>query len=414
MTEAPYDVDLVRTQFPLIHRFGLGGSVGEVPVVYLDSAASAQKPEVVLDALDTYLRYEHANVHRGVHRLSAAATTRYEQARATVARFLGAGSPDTVVFTRGTTEAINLVAYSYGARLRPGDEIVVSAIEHHSNLVPWQLLAGRTGARVRVAPVRDDGAFDADGFADVLSDRTRIVAITHVSNAIGTVFPVQAITRAAHDVGAIVVVDGAQSAVHLPIDVVALGVDFYAFSGHKVYGPTGIGALYGRSELLADMPPWQGGGEMVARVSFDGTTYAEPPARFEAGTPAIAEAIGLGVALDWLDGLGRSRVSTYERELLAYGTARLEAIAGLRMIGTAPDKASILSFTVDGVHPQDLGLLLDEQGIAVRTGHHCAEPAMARFGVTGTVRASIGCYTTRGELDALADGIVRALRILGS
>ncbi|MEQ1502625.1 MAG: SufS family cysteine desulfurase [Myxococcota bacterium] len=403
-----YDVDAVRAQFPILSR-----TVNDRPLVYLDSAASAQKPLAVIHAIDHYLRHEHANVHRGIHTLSAEATVRYEAARAAVARFVGAPSPGEVVFTRGTTEAVNLVAASYGARLVPGDELVVSAIEHHSNIVPWQLLAARSGARLRVAPVTDDGSLDWDGFVGVLSDRTKLVSMTHVSNALGTVFPVRRIADAVHDAGGVLLVDGAQGAVHLPIDVTALGCDFYAFSGHKVYGPTGIGALWGKAALLADMPPWQGGGEMIARVSFDGTTFADPPARFEAGTPAIAEAIGLGVAVDWLDALGRPAVAAYERELLAYGTAALSEIPGLRLIGTSPDKASILGFVIDGVHPQDLATLLDEQGIAVRTGHHCAEPAMTRFGVTGTVRASLGCYTTGAELDALVAGIRRALRILG-
>jgi cysteine desulfurase/selenocysteine lyase len=366
----------------------------------------------VLDALDRYLRSEHANVHRGIHALSAAATVKYELAREAVARFVG-GAPSEIVFVRGTTEAINLVAYSYGARLGPGDEIVVSEIEHHSNLVPWQLLQARTGARIRWARVRDDGSFDLDGFLALLGPRTKVVALTHVSNAIGTIFPIRQITEAAHGVGAVVLVDGAQGAVHLPVDVAQLGCDLYAFSGHKVYGPTGIGALWGRADLLADMPPWQGGGEMIRSVSLEGSTWAEPPARFEAGTPAIAEAIGLGVACDWLAGLDRAALAAYERELLDYGTRRLQEIDGLRLIGTAPDKASILSFVIDGVHPQDLATLLDEQGIAVRTGHHCAEPAMKRFGVSGTARASLGCYTTREDLDRLVDGIRRARRILG-
>ncbi|MEZ4237841.1 MAG: cysteine desulfurase [Myxococcota bacterium] len=384
-----YDVEAVRAQFPLI--------AASPELVFLDSAASAQKPLAVIEAMDHYLRHEHANVHRGAYALSAAATARYEAARASVARFLGAAHDDEVVFTRGTTESVNLVASSWGQRLEPGDEIVVSRIEHHSNIVPWQLLAARSGAVIRVAEVDDRGAFDFDAYRAVLSDRTRIVAVAHVSNALGTVFPVRRIADAAHEVGAVVVVDGAQGAVHLPVDVGALGADFYAFSGHKVYGPTGIGALWGRRALLAEMPPWQGGGEMIASVSFEGTTWADPPARFEAGTPAIAEAIGFGVALDWVTDLGRERVAAYEQRLLAHGTAALEAIHRLRLIGTAPDKASILSFVVDGVHPHDLATLLDEQGIAVRVGHHCAEPAMARFGVVGTVRASLGCYSTAGE-----------------
>lgn len=398
-----YDVESVRAQFPIF---------GRSDVVYLDSAASAQKPQAVLDAMDHYLRYEHANVHRGIHALSAAATVRYEHAREQVASFLGAPSAQEVVFVRGTTEALNLVAYSYGARLAPGDEVIVSQIEHHSNIVPWQLLCARTGAVLKVAPVLDDGAFDWDGFVRLLGPRTKLVSLLHVSNAIGTVFPIRRIAEAVHSVHAVLVVDGAQGAVHLPVNVAELGCDFYAFSGHKVYGPTGIGALWGRSALLADMPPWQGGGEMIAKVSFDGTTWAEPPARFEAGTPAIAEAIGLGVACEWLMGLDRTALAQYERQLLDDGTRRLLEIEGLHLVGTAPDKASILSFVIDGVHPQDLATLLDEQGVAVRTGHHCAEPAMLRFGVNGTTRASLGCYTTGQDLERLVDGIRRAKRLL--
>jgi cysteine desulfurase / selenocysteine lyase len=307
---------------------------------------------------------------------------------------------------------VNLVANSWGSFLRPGDEIVLSAIEHHSNIVPWQLVALRTGAVIRVAPVHDDGSFDLAGFHHLLGPRTKMVAVVHVSNAIGTILPVREIVAAAHAVGAKVLLDGAQAAVHLPVDVQALGCDFYAFSGHKVYGPTGIGVLWGREDLLAEMPPWQGGGEMIAQVSWGGSTWAELPAKFEAGTPAIAEAIGLGVALDWLSALGRERVAAYEAELLRYGTETLTAIPGLRLVGTAPDKASVLSFVIEGVHPQDLATLLDEQGVAVRTGHHCAMPAMERLGITGTARASLACYSTRADLDALRAGIERAIRVL--
>lgn len=396
-----YDVQAVRREFPYLQ---------DGPLVFLDSAASAQKPAVVIDAMTHYLRHEHANVHRGVYERSAVATRRYEEARESVRRFLGASQAAECVFVRGTTEAINLVANTLG--LGAGDEIVLSVIEHHSNIVPWQLVAARTGAVVRVAPVTDDGALDFAAFQALLGPRTKVVSMTHVSNALGTIFPVRQIADAAHAVGAVLVVDGAQGAVHLPIDVTALGCDFYAFSGHKVYGPTGIGVLWGRAELLASMPPWQGGGEMIAHVSFDGTTFAEPPARFEAGTPAIAEAIGLGVAVDWLAALGREDLAAYERELLAYGTRLLGDIDGLRLIGTAPHKASILSFVIDGAHAMDVATLLDEQGIAVRTGHHCAQPAMERFGVPGTCRASLGCYTTADELDRLAEGILRAKRIL--
>jgi cysteine desulfurase/selenocysteine lyase len=403
-----YDVDAVRAQFPLLAR-----TFGDLPVAYLDSAASAQKPLAVLDAMDRYYRNTHANVHRGVHRLSSEATALYESARDAARRFLCAPSRTGVVFVRGTTEAVNLVASSWGSTLKAGDEIVLTRIEHHSNLVPWQLLAERTGAVIRVAEVTDDGALDREGFERLLGPRTRMVSVCHVSNAIGTVMPVQWMAERAHAAGALLFVDGAQGAVHLPIDVTELDCDFYAFSGHKVYGPTGIGVLWGRDALLEQMPPWQGGGEMIEHVSFEeGTTFAAPPARFEAGTPAIAEAVGLGAALDWLVALGREQVAAYEAQLLAYGTRKLLGIDGLRLVGTAPDKASVLSFVIEGIHPQDLATLLDEQGIAVRTGHHCAEPAMHRFGVTGTTRASLACYSTAGEIDRLEQGVRRAVRIL--
>jgi cysteine desulfurase/selenocysteine lyase len=401
-----YDVAAVRAQFPALSTPHPSGR----PLVWLDSAASAQKPVAVLDALDHYLRHEHANVHRGLYDLSARATQRFEDARAAVATFLGAPSPDEVVFTRGTTEAVNLLAATFP--LAPGDEIVVSELEHHSNLVPWQLAAARTGARLVVAPVDDRGALELDAFRARLSSRTRLVAMAHVSNALGTVMPVADVVALAHGVGAKVMFDGAQGAVHGTVDVAALGCDFYAFSGHKVYGPTGIGVLWGRRELLAALPPWQGGGEMIREVFLDHSTWADPPARFEAGTPAIAEAIGLGVAVRWLSALGREAVAAHEAELLAYGTARLLEVPGLRLVGTAPHKASILGFVVEGAHPQDLATLLDEQGIAVRTGHHCAQPAMRRMRVTGTIRASLGCYSTTGDVDALVAGLHTALRIL--
>lgn len=401
-----YDVAAVRAQFPAL---AVPHSSGR-PLVWLDSAASAQKPAAVLDALDGYLRREHANVHRGSYELSANATRRYEDARASIARFLGASSPDEIVFVRGTTEAVNLLAATFP--LGPGDEIVVSEIEHHSNLVPWQLAAARTGAVVRAAPVDDRGALDLDAFRALLSPRTKLVAMTHVSNALGTRMPVEDVVALAHAAGAQVFLDGAQGVVHGVVDVGALGADFYAFSGHKLYGPTGIGVLWGRAALLAALPPWQGGGEMIRDVYLDHSTWAEPPARFEAGTPAIAEAIGLGAAVEWFGALGREAVAAHEADLLGYGTERLRSIDGLRLVGTAPRKASILGFVVAGAHPSDLATLLDEQGIAVRTGHHCAQPAMRRMGVTGTVRASLGCYSTREDLDALVDGLRTALRIL--
>lgn len=401
------DLEAIRAQFPILQQ-----RIEGKPLIYLDTAASAQKPEVVIEAIRTYYSAEHANVHRGVHHLSALATSRYEGARRIAQRFLGAPSEHEIVFVRGTSEAINLVASSWGQRLTEGDEILLSTLEHHSNIVPWQLLAQRTGAVIRVIPVHDDGSIDLEAYGALLSARTRMVSLVHVSNALGTVLPIREMAQMARAVGAQVMVDGAQATVHGPVDVQALGCDFYAFSGHKVYGPTGIGVLWGRRELLEEMPPYQGGGEMIASVSFEGSTFAAPPARFEAGTPHIAGAVGLGVALEWLAGLGRERVAASEARVLAHGTRALAQIPGLRLVGTAADKAGVLSFVLDGIHPQDLATLLDEQGIAVRTGHHCAEPAMRRFGLTGTVRASLGVYTTEAELDALADGIRRAIRIL--
>ena len=401
------DLGAIRAQFPILAR-----EIGGKPLVYLDSAASAQKPEAVIEAIARYYREDHANVHRGVHTLSQVATQAYEQGRASAARFLNAASAREIVFVRGCTEAINLVASSFGQSLAEGDEIVVSTIEHHSNIVPWQLVAARTGAVLREAPVRDDGSLDVDAFEALLSPRTKMVSMVHVSNALGTVMPVARVVAAAHAVGAQVLLDGAQATVHGPVDVQALGCDYYAFSGHKVYGPTGIGVLWGRQDRLEALPPYQGGGEMIASVSFAGSTWAEVPAKFEAGTPNIAGAVGLGAALDWLDALGRDRVAASEAKVLAHGTALLEGIEGLRLIGTAPEKAGVLSFVVEGVHAQDLATLLDEQGIAVRTGHHCAEPAMRRFGVAGTIRASLAVYTTAAEMDALAEGVRRAVRIL--
>lgn len=403
----PLDLEAIRAQFPILQR-----SIEGEPLIYLDTAASAQKPDAVIEAIRTYYRREHANVHRGVHHLSALATSRYEEARRIAQRFLNAPQAHEIVFVRGTSEAINLVASSWGQRLEPGDEIVLSTLEHHSNIVPWQLLAQRSGAVIRVIPVHDDGSIDLEAYGSLLSPRAKMVALVHVSNALGTVLPIRRMAAMAREVGARVLVDGAQATVHGPVDVAELGCDFYAFSGHKVYGPTGIGILWGRGELLEQMPPYQGGGEMIAHVSFGGSTYAAPPARFEAGTPHIAGAVGLGVALDWLADLGRDRVAASEARVLAHGTRLLSQISGLRLVGTAADKAGVLSFVVDGVHPQDLATLLDEQGIAVRTGHHCAEPAMERFGLTGTVRASLGVYTTEAELDVLAEGIERAVRIL--
>jgi len=403
-----YDVEVVRREFPTLAQ-----EVNGKPLTYLDSAASALKPLAVVDALrDFYLR-DYSNVHRGVHTLSQRATAAYEDARLAVRRFLNAPSEREVIFTRGTTEAINLVAWSWGrANLGPGDQVVVSAMEHHSGIVPWQMVCELTGAELVVLGLDARGAIAEGEIARRIGPRTRMVSVVHVSNALGTINPVAELVAAARAHGALVMLDGAQSAPHMPVDVKALGCDFYAFSGHKVYGPTGIGVLWGRYELLAAMPPWQGGGDMIKRVSFAGTTYAEPPARFEAGTPAIAQAVGLGRALTWLEGLGREGLARHEAEILAYGTELLTAVPGLRLIGTAPHKAGVLGFVVDGVHPHDLGTLLDLEGVAVRVGHHCAQPVMDHFGVSATTRASLGAYTSRADLDRLVAALGKAIAVL--
>ncbi len=398
-----YDLDRVRADFPILAQ-----KVHGRPLVYLDNAASTQKPRTVLNAIAACYGESYANVERGVHTLSQASTAARERARETVRRFLNAPSAEEVVFVRGTTEAINLVAASWGRRhVGPGDEVLITELEHHSNIVPWQLLCEERGALLRVAPIDDRGEVILPELERLLSPRTRLVAVAHVSNALGTVNPVREIAARAHQAGAVVLVDGAQSAPHLGVDVQALGVDFYAFSGHKVYGPSGIGVLYGKAEHLAAMPPWQGGGGMISRVRFVGTTYAPPPARFEAGTPAIEAAVGLAAALDYVDELGRERIAAWEGELLAAATALLAEIPGVRLIGTAPGKAAVLSFALDGVHPHDLGTLLDGYGIAVRAGHHCAQPVMERFGVPATTRASFAFYNTLAEAEALADGVFR-------
>ena len=406
MTASDFPIDEVRSQFPVLQE--------RPELVYLDSAASAQKPRAVLDAMRTHDTTHHANVHRGVHRLSQEATEAFELARRRVQHFLNAPEEREVVFTRGTTEALNLVAHSWGgANLRAGDRILLTELEHHSNIVPWQLVAARTGAEVVAARVHDDGSLDLDDWKAKLADGVKVVAFNHVSNALGSMQPVHQLCAWARDAGAVSVVDGAQGAVHAPVDVVALGCDFYALSGHKVYGPTGIGALWGREALLEAMPPYQGGGEMIDQVSFEASTWAELPAKFEAGTPAITQAVGLGAAVQWLHELGRERAAAWEEHVLAVGTEALAEVEGLRILGTAQPKASVLSFVMDGLHPQDIGTLLDEQGIAVRTGHHCAQPLMKRFGVPATTRASLGVYTTPAEVLRLAKALKTVRRILG-
>jgi cysteine desulfurase/selenocysteine lyase len=400
---AAFDARRVREEFPILRR-----TVRGRPLVYLDSAATSQKPRAVLEAMDRFYRHSNSNVHRGVHLLSQEATLAMEAARDTVRRFLRAASEKEIVFVRGTTEAINLVAQSWGRRhVGEGDEILLTTMEHHSNIVPWQLLAAETGAVVRVVPIDDAGALDLDAFAALLSPRTKVVAVTHVSNALGTVNPVREIAAAAHRAGAVVVVDGAQAVPHLEVDVAGIDADFYAFSGHKVYGPTGIGVLYGKRRLLEEMPPWQGGGDMIRTVSFAGSTWNDLPWKFEAGTPDVAGAIGLGAALEWLLALGVGAAAAHEADLLAHGTRRLLEVPGLALVGTAPSKAGVLSFTMDGVHPHDVGTLLDLEGVAVRTGHHCAQPVMERFGIPATSRASLAVYNLREDLDALVEGLAR-------
>ncbi len=402
------DVARVRGEFPVLAR-----RVNGHPLAYLDNAASAQQPAAVIDAMADYARAHHANVHRGVHTLSQEATGLYEGAREKVRRFINAASTAEVVFVRGTTEAVNLVAQSYGRpRLAAGDEIVVTRLEHHSNIVPWQLLAAQTGAVVRAAPIDRRGVVDFDAYLELLGPRTRIAAFAHVSNALGTVLPVADFIAAARERGIATVVDGAQAVPHVAVDVRALGADFYAFSAHKMYGPTGVGVLYAREALLASMPPWQGGGDMILTVSFSGSTWNQLPYRFEAGTPNIGGAVGLAAAIDYLDRIGMSRIAAHEQDLLGYATARLARIPGLTIIGTAPEKSSLVAFALEGIHPHDLGTVLDASGIAVRTGHHCAMPVMEFFGVPATTRASFGLYNTRAEVDALHDSLIGAIRML--
>ncbi len=402
------DVARLRAGFPVLER-----RINGRPLAYLDNAASSQQPAAVIDAVAGYARAHHANVHRGVHTLSQEATALYEGAREKVRGFVNAASAAEVVFVRGTTEAINLVAQSYGrARVAAGDEIVVTRLEHHSNIVPWQLLAAQAGATLRVVPIDRRGAVDFEAYLALLGPRTRIAAFAHVSNALGTVLPAADFVAAARERGIATVVDGAQAVPHMGVDVQALGCDFYAFSAHKMYGPTGIGVLYAREAVLAEMPPWQGGGDMILTVSFEGSTWNTLPHRFEAGTPNVAGAVGIGAAIDYLGSIGIERIAAHEAGLLEYATARLAGVDGLELVGTAPAKSSLVSFTVAGVHPHDLGTVLDSRGIAVRTGHHCAMPVMEFFGIPATTRASFGLYNTREEIDALVDALGEAIGML--
>ena len=398
---APYDVEAVRADFPILQRLVRGR-----PLVYLDTAASAQKPAKVIDAERSFYAEDYANIHRGLYFLSQRATERYDEARRKVKTFLNARHEHEIVFTRNATEAINLVAASFGeAFLKEGDEVVITGLEHHSNIVPWQFLRQKKGIALKVAPVNDAGEVPLEGFCRLLGPRTRLAAVAQVSNALGTVLPVAQMIGAAHAAGVKVLIDGAQSVVHQGADVQALDCDFLAFSGHKLYGPTGIGVLYGKEALLDAMPPYQGGGDMIASVTFERSTFAPLPAKFEAGTPAIAQAVGLGAAIDYLMDLGFDAIGAHERSLLDYATARLAAIESLTILGTAADKASVISFVMDGVHPHDVAQVLDSRGVCVRAGHHCAQPVMARFGVPATTRASFGLYNTRAEVDALAEAL---------
>jgi cysteine desulfurase/selenocysteine lyase len=405
--QAAFDVRSVRQDFPILHQ-----SVFGKPLVYLDNAATAQKPRAVIDALVRYYTQDNANIHRGLHQLSERATAAYEETRSKVKRFLNAAEDREIVFVRGTTEAINLVAQSYGrTHLDPGDEVLITTMEHHSNIVPWQILCEEKGARLRVAPIGDDGDLLLDEFEKLLGPRTRLVSVVHVSNALGTINPVKRLVEMAHRRNIPVLVDGAQAAPHLRIDVRELDCDFYALSGHKLFGPTGIGVLYGRARLLEAMPPWQSGGDMIASVTFAKTTYNRLPYKFEAGTPHIAGVIGLGAALDYLESIDRDGRIAHEDDVLAYATRTIAALPRVRLVGTAREKTGVLSFVIEGVHPHDIGTILDREGIAIRAGHHCTQPLMDRFGVPATARASFALYNTRAEVDALAAGVRRVLEV---
>jgi len=404
-----FDVARVRADFPILRR-----SVRGRPLVYLDNAATTQKPQAVIDAIARYYSEINANVHRGVHELSEVASEAYEGARLKLAAFVNAPDGRSIVFTRNATESINLVAHAFGrSRVNAGDEVLISAMEHHSNIVPWQLLCAERGARLRVAPIDDRGELLLDEFEALLNERTKLVSIAHMSNALGTINPVDEIVRLAHARGVPVLLDGSQAAYHMPVDVQALDCDFYVATGHKLYGPTGIGFLYGKADLLDSLPPFMGGGDMISSVTFEKSTWNTLPHKFEAGTPDISGAIALGVAIDYIQSVGLAEIAAYEQELLAYGTEALTSVPGLRLIGTARRKASILSFVLDGVHPHDIGTIVDREGVAVRTGHHCAQPVMDRFGVPATARASLAMYNTREEIDTLVRALERVRQVFG-
>jgi cysteine desulfurase/selenocysteine lyase len=407
------DVDAIRQQFPLLNR-----EVKGRPLVYFDNAATSQKPQSVIDALINYYTTYNANVHRGIHTLAEEATMAFESTRDAAQQFINAESREQIIFTRGTTEGINLVAYTWGRQnINAGDEIIISSLEHHSNIVPWQILCEEKGAGLKIIPISEKGELLIDdpiaiGYRNLLSPKTKLVSVAHASNALGTINPVNQIIEEAHKVGAVVLIDGAQSAVHLDIDVQELDCDFFVFSSHKLYGPTGIGVLYGKKELLEAMPPFQGGGEMIKEVTFEKTTYNDLPYKYEAGTPNIADAIAFKAALDFVKQIGKESIRKHEEELLQYGTKRLKEIPGLRIIGEAKEKVSVISFIIEGLHPQDIGILLDNRGIAVRTGHHCAQPLMNCFGIAGTVRASFAMYNTKEEIDELITGLQKAIKML--
>jgi len=403
-----YDVQEIRKQFPILSR-ELKGK----PLVYFDNAATSQKPQIVIDALTHYYSHYNANIHRGIHTLAEEATAAYEATRVTVQHFIHASSTKEIIFTRGTTEGINLVAYSWGrANIKEGDEIIISTLEHHSNIVPWQMLAKETGAIIKVVPINEQGEFNFPAFEQLLSKRTKLVSVVHASNALGVINPVEEIIALAHRFGAVVLVDGAQSSVHLDIDVQALDCDFYAFSAHKLYGPTGVGVLYGKQQLLEEMPPFMGGGEMIKEVSFESTTYNELPYKFEAGTPNIADTVAFKTALDFITNIGKATIRAHEDELLRYATAQIGQIPGVRIMGDVQNKVSVVSFVIDNIHPQDVGILLDNQGIAVRTGSHCTMPLMQCLNVVGTTRASFAAYNTLTEIDLLVNGLHKVIKLL--
>ncbi|WP_420417509.1 aminotransferase class V-fold PLP-dependent enzyme [Pacificispira sp.] len=408
-SELPYDVDAYRADFPILSE-----TVHGKPLVYLDNGASAQKPKAVIDAMRNAFEHCYANVHRGAYDFSERTTAAYEGARETVRAFLNAKSEREIVFAKNTTEAINLVAHSFGrGLLKAGDAVVISEMEHHSNIVPWQMLRDEKGIELRFAPISDEGELLMDKFAELLDEKVKLVAITHVSNVLGTITPAEKIVDMAHAVGAKVLFDGSQSVMHMPIDVQALDCDFYVFTGHKIYGPTGIGVLYGKEAVLDAMPPFLGGGDMISSVTLQKSTWAELPAKFEAGTPPIVEAIGLGAAIDYISGIGLERIAAHERDLLSYAMQRLAAVDNLRVIGTAPNKTAVISFAMGEAHPHDIATIIDQQGVAVRAGHHCAEPLMHRMGVVGTARASMGLYNTRAEIDRLGEALDKVNAIFG-